>query len=1627
MSRLGGKPVSKFGGKPAPRFGERIVADGTIDELAQQLKQAVVGQSAPAPLPYVPGRGTDRIPGRIEGITQPKEAPPAGPAEPRTLVGEYTAAAVRALPDMAENFAKLSLGLVAGPESTKDVGRIFPYGPQPSRDDTAGELSNIAGSLTTQIVAGGGLARGASLAAAEVPAAGRVLAGSAIFGSQGFANTLERTDSVPAALSSAAINAGLGLIPVSQFASENPVVQAAVQKLGNRAVAKVLTKQVIEGLASGGFNLGQAAADEAVARLAGAKAQDIKPGIQFVAGFLGQAVPATVRGLNEVRRFNSIKKRVVDAGLISKEEALIIGDRPQLLSDVLVARAGDNKVDLVADAKGGEPKITVEKDTVTQREKQLLGFSEPFIAAYREAKAKGAPPITELTTDARWLIFPSARAKGYFKAPESLAKKPSVQNKLATLQRKTMLQLSVLRNDAPGFTLTDKVRLAAQLDAEYVEKVDLILKKDNNSSSGTRRKVVKAVESLPKADQTPTLEVLTRVIDSISERFPNETQLGTMDRLLEELDSGQYSLAEAARPMLVELRDKMQTQAEYRPWGERVRQAQVELENTLRALAGLEFAQGREAVAKAARELPPEVRADLLEKAINASKVEELKAIADTVAQAQEKYLRETGIEQLVKLTSKIGKNPQRDTVIEMLKALPKPLRSPTNAAGEGGTQGPASAKNANGGNVAPTVASGRPALRPAVRFRGKVYSDGNSHYEVMQSILGQLYGKAEGIKLLLRDRSELEAAGDEKAKTTLELLDLPDTANGFVDAQDKFLSRDEAAKAKGSAEPLLSTDVQKPAEAKLAEPAAESDTTELKTDQIIKTNPKTGYVQVDETALRSYLEGLSSDQLKVVSDDITMRLRRGQIEQGLYRKALKFDQAEDAYKVQKELNKLPERSKTKQRLDTPLHVLKLVVDPVMEEAKLEQLAQGDRTAGIYDILHGAMVRPYDAHQMNQAQRDQYLDGLAKSELGIDAEGPRGKYNLLSYFQEKLAGTNLTRGRAMTLYALMGDVGRAADLQKYGAKDAVTGETYTADDVKLLSAADRAFVDKAKAHLSSAGYIKKAYRNVLLLTGRLPGVVKGWFPSRRSPEKVQLDSEFDSFSEGLIREIDPLVDRAKAASGPFEIQDFYSTLLNVTDKLSLFGELGKQLYRADALVRNKGFQETFINKQGKAAYKQLQLYLTNIHSQVGHTSTAFDQILNKLQTGFTVSRVALNGFSAAKQYLHIFTLLADGTLSAKDVLGSLTSGAAFKSSVRKEMIANSGLAYQRYVGGHYLRNFLVLANETKLPSKLTVLQHYSMALQRGADRHVMQISWEAAKRTAAREGYKGAELLDRTAELFGVAAGRDQPTDNPLYATELEIQGRRQPLARSFLMFQREQNRVFNVMRRHIVRAVQEPSSSNLAKAGRAVLFGAVANTIGALAVNELRRAAFAKPSSEEDKQLDAIGNITGMFYLAGPVQQLAEGLIRLNRSQIAESLGPIAQTVHDFIDAGVSLWHTQDEGDVKTGTKRGEARGDQQMFRALDKLISGTSSALGLPLWSIWNQGKGLYKWTDDQMRLMTYIEAERAQLKASKQETSARYLQIETTMKSINKIHQLREKGLLRREDAQKQIVQELNRVLP
>ncbi len=1578
----------------------------------------------------------------------------------------------------------------------------------------------------------------------SVPYIGGMLVGGPLLAAvmglvEGAANASERTHGDTQATLEGAVTGFVfnyldPLIWANKVPGVRGVINKAVERFGAGPVTKYIAGLGANAALGGGLGTVQAYTTENIVKRGGGEAQEVDPVHAF---FVNAGAVGTIHGLFNAPKlkkdidFSSQRKRFVDAGIVSKEENALIGDRPGVFMKLLVDRVSNNDVSIVQkrDAEGtllfnknrqADIEFVSKPDVVTPAEKAELLYNKEFIDAYRNWVSKGGeriftessrlPPTKEdlvelrseltklreeitpklnlddvtasnLPATKRGLVFrdigvmlakldqgvgtrqvfdqarslleyaknlkdpdtklsvdtalrskdtdeilspinlrkvstlpllmPNAERAGYLRRATEIVERPKVQEDIRKLQRRMIQEMLVLRKKSE-LSPAQKFTMMMLLDNVYTERVKTLVDKDNNQPRAVKSKVAQKVKestTIPDELKPKIIQALDNKIEDIARSAVDETQRGTIEKLLDDVDNVYnvptsdlgLQVKEHTVALLKDLHAAMTQDPKFLPWGEKVQKARTELVQKLKDLAGYELESGRAALVESIKALPPEYARPLLEKISGVKSQADLLAFGSDIANAYNTYLRESHTSKLLDLvqSKSLLKNSQRDAVYKLILAL-----EPT-----------------------PKAESVEHITQVAIQFDGRTYvgKATDTHADVYKLVERRIKG----------DKAKLKQFIDE--------FNNNDQIRGFVTSKKRFVNRSDGFEIAKVANQIRDVDLKNAKDTGLLEPKMlQSDTPNAPKSKLLTTNEETSYIEVNVKELEKKLDTLSTDRLMFLTKQVQKAVREGKLQAGLDRKYMKFSISENKANVLKVLAKSKDRSSLKERYDTTRHNVGLFGDPVTYIGWLEQTAKWNPDNAFLKIMSTNMIKPMDRHLANEANVQRFQAQIAKNILGFNTETVVGQYRLAKYLRETLP-SGLTRDQAMDIYALTQDPSRRALLAKYGvtANDKLydpklpeNTKPENVEDGKIakllegLTPKDKEYVNRTKSYLYNNAVVEKAFSNHALLNGYTPNRVANWWTSVRNPEKTRVEPDFGTFTTTLFNSIDPLKERAEGTSSPFDVNDgFSSKFATVSSRISLYAEMAKDLYQAQSLMTDAEIKSEMIRKFGKARVQSLELYLSNIYGQVGHLSTAFDEFVNKTTTGASVAMTALNVGSAAKQFLNVFTLAADGKVRLASVGKAVASNAWVDRAIDRAMQESSGLAYQRY-HGRYFQNVLVLGESNRLPNKLDVVQHYSMVLQREADRATMRIAFKAAQDEMFRKGYRGKMLREKTADLFTEIIGRDQPTDNPLYASELEVIAKRQPLARAALMFKRETNRLYNVVRRHVVRAVEEPSAENAYRAGKALLLGVVGNALGGVLIDSARRAAFGKPTTEEDVIVGGLSNMVGMYYLAIPVDVAIRGFFDPMRQNPDQLLGPLGNLGYNGARLAWSLGNAAMAGDekIRSGVYRGASKQDRELGKAADAALRLIGQTTGLPFWALWYQGKGLYNWTQDDYRLMYLYEVEKARLKADGREGGYRFGELEQAGKKINEIHRMREAGLIGENTARKEVARELRSVV-
>ncbi len=801
----------------------------------------------------------------------------------------------------------------------------------------------------------------------------------------------------------------------------------------------------------------------------------------------------------------------------------------------------------------------------------------------------------------------------------------------------------------------------------------------------------------------------------------------------------------------------------------------------------------------------------------------------------------------------------------------------------------------------------------------------------------------------------------------------------------------------------------------------------------IVETDPSTGKRSTNWKVATSELDKLSNDQVTLLANELKELTRAAAIERGLYNRWLGFSTSRDNQTLTAAIVKSAKpRGALAQRYEKWTHGLSNWINPITTESWLAQMSGFDENNPIRKILHGDIVDGQTRSYQNQANARRSLAEHSKATLGFDTNTTRGMEKLWAYLLKPIHG-DFTRGEAINAYLISRDPGRQ-DINEIGIiKNGVRAQV--SELVPKLTPKDLEFGERLRRYFDQNPVVEKTISNFTLLNGHEPPRnpdhwVSGRAPSEVAPKPGEKPSALDlyaTYKVGIERMINPLRERMDGVNTPYEARDVVGEYLRASDQISDFAEMGLPLFRATQTLYSPEVVEAINKHWGRGGYEKVQLYLADIMGTVGTQRTLTDDLGNTLINSYATSKIALNVGSAAKQTLDVLTFLAEGTLSKKAVAQAMAEGAWLNKGVTQRMMDNAGVAYLRY-HGHFLDQISMASQTNQAPSKLQSWQYRGLILQRAIDKRTLSIAWRSAEIEAASKGLKGNAALEDATKTFNLVVGRAQPTSNPLYSGELETQAKRNMLLRGSLLFMRAPNRIYNVVRRRVVEAVQNPTQENVNRAGQAVLFGLIGNTLGIVAINSLRRAVFNKPQDEKNLAGDTVDSLTGMFYLGAPANAIAAFLVDQNtpsnRLERSPFLG-MSKDLYDMTTHGISALNA--DGDlVKSGPHRGESKSSKEGLQALESAFSLSGGVSGLPLWGLWNQGKGLYSWTEPQYRLMTEFEKEIRQLKADGREGSLRYRELDEARDDINKYHQLRTKGLATEGSTQSAIERRLRQVV-
>jgi hypothetical protein len=787
----------------------------------------------------------------------------------------------------------------------------------------------------------------------------------------------------------------------------------------------------------------------------------------------------------------------------------------------------------------------------------------------------------------------------------------------------------------------------------------------------------------------------------------------------------------------------------------------------------------------------------------------------------------------------------------------------------------------------------------------------------------------------------------------------------------------------------------------------------------------KDGKVSIDREQLEKILDMLPASEVVFLQKRIASLIHRGKMEAWGLNYTQKMQSKGDVAQARLAIGGRRDLSTVERSRVAQLG--KMFLDPVTTEQMISQIFGENHL--ITNILVHTFKRRHSNAAMKHKRLHIYLRGLAETLYGFDTTKPHGREKFYQVMAEKVYDGRVSRAEAIWAYALHTDPGRTAALESSGV--VVKGKKYDYEQVEemieSLTHRDRELAEGFKEFFENETFVDEAFSNHRVLQKHEAMRGPHYFPSRRDIVPTKLPKNLQEMGEIAITSTTrDLMERKVTKGKPFILDGgAVAAFIKTGEALATYSEMAIPMNRAERLMNDGDFRREFINKFGEQKWEQIVDYLRNILGFVGHNPKLMDQAMTWIPQAWLASKIMLNVTSAVRQTFSIMTAFGDDILDNDAILQALAEGAGFSSAVGERMRENSGLAFMRLEVGRWVDSHIVLG-ERDPNTRLARLQHRGFILQRTMDDWALRVTYRASEIMAKKQGAKGDVANALVRDLFETSLTRNQATNSPIYSTALEVYAKDHALMRGFIALQRELNRLYNTVRRHVVKAAQDPTQENIDKAFNALFYSGVMNTVVSVGLNAVRAAAFGLPVwTAEEWFRNVLSDLVGRWYGVSDVAAVAMDTFagRGGSSSAKKLHGPLQSVVFSAlqsagaINEAVSANKLTVEEAAKyrsTGVHPREQAIAADIERALNEGISSLSATLGLPFWAVWMQGRGLATWKREHYRAMIHFEHAYKQTEPDTLERA----RLDVVRNRITALTKAREGGALTKEELGKRV---------
>ena len=373
-----------------------------------------------------------------------------------------------------------------------------------------------------------------------------------------------------------------------------------------------------------------------------------------------------------------------------------------------------------------------------------------------------------------------------------------------------------------------------------------------------------------------------------------------------------------------------------------------------------------------------------------------------------------------------------------------------------------------------------------------------------------------------------------------------------------------------------------------------------------------------------------------------------------------------------------------------------------------------------------------------------------------------------------------------------------------------------------------------------------------------------------------------------------MLETRKKAKHPLYIKGLTKTINESVMNTAAYVGLEIPLSNASKLLYNKEFKQALRSKYGKETWQEIDKGLRDIAGE-WKSYTDFEEALLKLRGKLSSSILGVNPFVIVKQPLsyagysvyvepkYLMQGLVDSIIEPKltedrhrsfspEYVERYQSGFSrdvsevLRQNAERQLFGGKAAPKQRLMAGITFAD-----KKTVTPGMqgavLQVLDEIKEGKFSDAVKQALDVKNSDIKNLTAKQKV---ETAYRFADWV---TNRTQPTFAPEHRSSLS---RGTPIEKMFTQFSSYTNQALNLLRRTFNDAVRTRKPAAIKRAAKAFVAIMVLNTLGNVAVNELRNIIYGKPEKERDKFFVRIlKSWAGMFYIVREIVQSLSSKIK--------------------------------------------------------------------------------------------------------------------------------------------------------